>query len=74
MTQHLPSPDRYHAQCACGEHAVRAQLALLLARHDGCPPPAVLSVVRSLQVELAWLEHQGREQMKETSDGTTPAI
>ena len=41
--------------------ATRAQLAQLLARYDsGAITPAVLAVVRSLQVDLAWTEHRGR--------------
>ena len=74
MTERLPSPDRYHGLCACGEHAkpvslqgkvteteraVRAQLAQLVSRYDGALPPSVFSVVRSLQVELSWIQHGG---------------
>ena len=88
MTERLPSPDRYHALCACGEHAkpvslqgkvteaeqdIRAQLAQLLARYDGAIPPAVLSVVRGLQVELAWMEHRGAEQNDPRSVSPPPA-
>ena len=40
---------------------VRAELALLQARYDsGAIPPAVYSAIRSLEVELAWLEHRGQ--------------
>ena len=57
------------------EQGIRSELALPQARYDsGAVPPAVYSTIRTLQVELSWMEHQGREQMKETSDGTTPAI
>jgi hypothetical protein len=45
------------------EQGIRAELALPQARYDGgAPPPFVFSVVRSLQVELAWLEHRGGNQ------------
>jgi hypothetical protein len=57
------------AQVTEAEQAVRTQLAQLLARYDGVIPPAVYPTIRSLQVELAWREHRGRKQMKETSDG-----
>jgi hypothetical protein len=43
------------------EQGVRAELALLQARYDGgVVPQAVFSVIRSLEVELAWIEHRGQ--------------
>jgi hypothetical protein len=42
------------------EQDTRAQLAQLLSRYDGALPPAVFSIIRSLQVELSWNEHRGR--------------
>jgi hypothetical protein len=42
------------------EQDVRTQLPPLLARYDtGAIPPAVFSIIRSLQVELSWNEHRG---------------
>jgi hypothetical protein len=39
--------------------AVRAELRRLQARYDsGSIPPAIFSVVRKLEVELAWIEHE----------------
>jgi hypothetical protein len=41
------------------EQDVRAQLALLRARYDtGAIPQAVFSVIRKLEIELAWAEHR----------------
>jgi hypothetical protein len=43
------------------EQDIRTQLAQLLARYDGAVPPGVYSTIRSLPVELAWMEHRGRQ-------------
>jgi hypothetical protein len=41
---------------------VRAQLALLQARYDtGAVPPSIFSIIRSLEIELSWIEHRGAE-------------
>jgi hypothetical protein len=38
---------------------LRAQLAALRARYDdGAVSPAVYKVIRELEIELAWAEHQ----------------
>jgi hypothetical protein len=43
------------------EQTVRAELRRLQARYDGgAIPPAIFSVVRSLETELAWIEHGKR--------------
>ena len=40
------------------EQDVRAELAQLHARYDsGAISPTVFSVIRALEVELAWIEH-----------------
>jgi hypothetical protein len=40
---------------------LRAELALLQARYDsGAVSQAVLSIIRSLETELSWIEHRGR--------------
>lgn len=42
------------------DNDIRSQMSHLLARYDNVLPPAIFEIVRRLQVELAWLEHQGR--------------
>jgi hypothetical protein len=42
------------------EQALRAALAWVRARHDsGAISPAVFSVIRMIEVELAWRQHRG---------------
>jgi len=36
------------------------RLVRLRARYDGTVPQAVFSVVRSLEIKLAWIEHEKR--------------
>ncbi len=43
------------------ERDLRAELGLLRARYDGgAVNPAVFTVVKAIETELAWLEHRGR--------------
>jgi hypothetical protein len=43
------------------ERDLRAELALVLVRHDGDTlSPAVYAVIKSLESELSWFEHRGR--------------
>jgi hypothetical protein len=43
------------------EQALRAALEWVRARHDGgAISPAVFSVIRMIEIELAWAEHRGR--------------
>jgi hypothetical protein len=47
------------------EQTIRTELALLQARYDhGALSPAVFPIVRSLEVELAWIAHRrsGRDE------------
>jgi hypothetical protein len=42
------------------EQALRAALAWVRARHDsGAVSPAVFSVIRMIETELAWRQHRG---------------
>jgi hypothetical protein len=44
------------------EQDIRTKLAQLRARYDfGALPPSVFSVIRKLEIEIAWLEHRGRQ-------------
>jgi hypothetical protein len=41
------------------EHALRAQLAMLRARYDdGAVSVPVYAVIRAMELEISWLEHQ----------------
>jgi len=52
-------PIALAARVRKAEQDVRAKRALLQARYDhGALSPAVFSIVRSLEVELAWIAHQ----------------
>jgi hypothetical protein len=41
-----------------GVAALREQLAALLARYDYHLPPYIFAVVRQIQTEISWSEHQ----------------
>jgi hypothetical protein len=44
------------------EAALRAALAWVLAHHDnGAISPAVFSVIRMLETEIAWRQHRGED-------------
>jgi hypothetical protein len=45
------------------EQAVRAELMRLQARYDSGAPQAIFSVIRSLETELAWIEHGKRRSL-----------
>jgi hypothetical protein len=54
------SPDAQAAPASSSD--VRTQLAQLRARHDhGAVSPAVFSVIRKLETEIAWAEHLGQQ-------------
>jgi len=56
-----PAPVALAARVRKAEQDVRAKLALLQARYDNNAfSPAVFSIVRSLEIELARIAHQGR--------------
>jgi len=38
--------------------ALRAQLAVLRARHDSAMPAATYDVIREIEIEIGWLEHR----------------
>jgi hypothetical protein len=40
------------------DEALRAQLAALLARYDCHLPPYIFAVVRQIETEISWSEHQ----------------
>ena len=37
---------------------IRSKLTQLQSRYSGAVSPAVFSVIRALEIELAWIEHQ----------------
>ena len=41
---------------------LRAELALLLARYDhGAVAPSTYAIIRSIEIDIAWIEHRSRE-------------
>jgi hypothetical protein len=58
-TSHTCAPER-NTNFPSHEQALRAALEWVRARHDsGTISPAVFSVIRMLETELAWLAHRG---------------
>ena len=55
------SADTRNSNVGPHERDLRAELGLLPARYDSrAINPAVLTVVKSIEIELAWLQHRGR--------------